>query len=72
MTPEQHLRAGRHQEWVPTSLAAAAAGGRQDKDKQQGQAASSGCWGVSLVPPGMEEQEMSPGLMEAIRQQHAR
>lgn len=32
-----------------------------------------GAWGVSLVPPGqLESEEMHPGLLEAIRQQHGR
>ncbi len=59
---EQHLRAGRHEEWVPTSLVDAMNRGQTHHHT----------WGVSLAPPGMHEHELHPDLMEAIRQQHAR
>uniref|UniRef100_A0A7S0S5C4 Uncharacterized protein n=1 Tax=Chlamydomonas leiostraca TaxID=1034604 RepID=A0A7S0S5C4_9CHLO len=58
LEPEAHLRAGRHGEWAPTSLA---------RDRR-----ATASWGVSLAPPGQEEATMTPGALEAIRAQHAR
>mmetsp|Transcript_10308 Transcript_10308/g.26851 ORF Transcript_10308/g.26851 Transcript_10308/m.26851 type:complete len:739 (-) Transcript_10308:850-3066(-) len=61
---EKHLREGRHGEWAPTSL-------------PESQVKSADClkrasWGVTLCPPGVNEGEMTPGMEEAIRRQHAR
>ncbi|WIA12477.1 hypothetical protein OEZ85_012512 [Tetradesmus obliquus] len=57
LEPEQHLRAGRHGEWMPDTLQA----GTRRGD----------VWGVSLVPSGYSE-EAHPELAAIIRSQHKR
>ncbi|KAF6262194.1 hypothetical protein COO60DRAFT_1699466 [Scenedesmus sp. NREL 46B-D3] len=57
LEPEQHLRAGRHGEWMQDTLQA----GTRRGD----------VWGVSLVPSGYSE-EAHPELANIIRSQHKR
>ena len=60
LEPEQHLRAGRHGEWVQDTLQAGT------------KAARTNVWGVSLVPSGYGSEESHPELAAIIRSQHKR
>ncbi|KXZ53096.1 hypothetical protein GPECTOR_8g87 [Gonium pectorale] len=61
LEPEKHLWAGRHGEWTESSLA----GQRREQ--------SAGTWGVTLLPPGTEEDSAAGRtVMQAVRSQHAR
>ena len=71
---EAHLRPNRHGEWRGARAPSSRPGGGGDDPvggeglPHQGQSQ----WGVSLVPPGMDERLADPRLMEAIRRQHGR
>ncbi|GFR43880.1 hypothetical protein Agub_g5009 [Astrephomene gubernaculifera] len=61
LEPEKHLSAGRHGEWTQSSLAL--------QRREQG----AGTWGVTLVPPGMDEASAAGrAYMKVVRSQHAR
>lgn len=66
---EQHLRAGRHGEWAEAPMPGVRGGGGSAGGALGG--ARSGTWGVSLMPPGMEESD-HPELAAVIRAQHKR
>ncbi|GIL70798.1 hypothetical protein Vretifemale_1498 [Volvox reticuliferus] len=61
LEPEKHLWAGRHGEWTQSSLAA------------QRREATSGTWGVTLMPPGLDEgTPAGKAYIDVMRSQQAR
>ncbi|EFJ51093.1 hypothetical protein VOLCADRAFT_88384 [Volvox carteri f. nagariensis] len=61
LEPEKHLWAGRHGEWTQSSLA------------EQRREASTGTWGVTLMPPGLDAATPAgKAYIDVMRSQHAR
>lgn len=63
LEPEKHLVKGRHGEWAPSSLG---------EGHPKRPPVTAGTWGVTLLPPGMDEGTADKAYVDTIRMQHGR